>query len=306
MNHRTPGLWGTFADATADMKAVSRMSTSRWIARIAETAAAALEQSQRFYLPNARHVLSDSPASDALALNVNLPFDCISVLSETTFDTGTTQERVAKKISIAFRPGGNFGSTQQIFKVDEDFTFFVFGMAQLAPAERVSLGLHWFPYAGGCAVSYKPGNRYFMAPSIAPDILQAAQKAHYRLDFSREMLDDATAVMNLCVLLGLKNVISEQRAAPTALQASRARRSKPPLLSYHVLTVDGQRWDGSEDPACSGHGVRSHLRRGHVRRLADGRHIWVRDTVVRGSVPGFVDKDYDLTKAARKQLERHR
>lgn len=299
------GMWGAFADATADMKSLCRLSKSKWMARVAETAATALEQSQRFYLPNARHVLSNSPASDSLALSATLPFDCISILSETTFDAGTRQEWTTKKISIAFRIGGDFGSRQKLFTMDDRFTFFVFGMAKIHPSQRASMGFDWFPYGGGCSVSYRPGHQYFMSAQVTKDVLDALGPSDDHR-FGREMLDDVESVMNLCVLLGLNNVRLEQRAAPKVLQAARARRSKPPLLSYHVLAVDGERWDRSKGPAGTGQGVRSHLRRGHVRRLADDRHIWVRDTVVRGSIPGFVDKDYDLTKAARKQMERKR
>lgn len=67
-----------------------------------------------------------------------------------------------------------------------------------------------------------------------------------------------------------------------------------PFDAYHILTIDvpGKAVDG----AATGGGHRSpreHLRRGHIRRLADGRRIWVNATVVAaGRGAGVVTKDY--------------
>ena len=51
----------------------------------------------------------------------------------------------------------------------------------------------------------------------------------------------------------------------------------------------------------SGHhrSPREHLRRGHIRRLADGRRIWVNAAIVgAGKGVGVVSKDYALRHAA--------
>ena len=42
---------------------------------------------------------------------------------------------------------------------------------------------------------------------------------------------------------------------------------------------------------------RVHLRRGHIRKIADGRTVWVQACVV-GSKHGMVLKDYKLRSAA--------
>lgn len=70
--------------------------------------------------------------------------------------------------------------------------------------------------------------------------------------------------------------------------------------SYHVLTIDvpGRPADlsGIGGPHRS---PREHLRRGHIRRLTDGRRIWVNATVVAaGRGAGIVTKDYALRAAA--------
>jgi hypothetical protein len=79
------------------------------------------------------------------------------------------------------------------------------------------------------------------------------------------------------------------------LNKKRLLHDRQPLYSYHVLVVDGECWDRPETAQSDEKGgVRSHLRRGHIRRLDETRHVWVRATYVHGSRPGFVDKDYTL------------
>lgn len=76
-------------------------------------------------------------------------------------------------------------------------------------------------------------------------------------------------------------------------------KSALPFDVYHVLTIDvpGKAGDGA---ATGGHrSPREHLRRGHIRRLADGRRIWVNATVVAaGRGAGSVKKDYAIRCAA--------
>jgi len=92
-------------------------------------------------------------------------------------------------------------------------------------------------------------------------------------------------------MLALKNVRPQIDEPPPKLNKKRAASGKLPLYAYHVLEVDGEVWgphskgDGSAE-------YRSHLRRGHIRRLSDGRAVWVRATYVHGRMPGFVSKDY--------------
>lgn len=66
-----------------------------------------------------------------------------------------------------------------------------------------------------------------------------------------------------------------------------------PFDAYHLLVIDVPGgW--SSGAGTGGHrSPREHLRRGHIRRLADGRRIWVNATVVAaGRGAGAVTKDY--------------
>jgi len=111
-----------------------------------------------------------------------------------------------------------------------------------------------------------------------------------------EMADDAICALNLLTLLGLSNIKTEVESAPEKLQKSRRAKGKMPLYSYHILSVDGVRNDKSIVPMSSGKEFRSHIRRGHIRRIDHDRRVWVRPCFVHGRIDGFVDKDYVLNR----------
>jgi len=71
-----------------------------------------------------------------------------------------------------------------------------------------------------------------------------------------------------------------------------------PFDTYHVLTIDVAKSPGAGTglTGISHRSPREHLRRGHIRRLEDGRRIWVNATVVAaGRGAAKVEKDYRVT-----------
>lgn len=94
-------------------------------------------------------------------------------------------------------------------------------------------------------------------------------------------------------ILKLLNTKIINNPVPIALSKKKNRHKKP-LYSYNVLEVNGERWDSSHIHSGDGVGKRSHMRRGHIRNIGDDRYTWVRACFVRGSVPGFVDKEYHV------------
>lgn len=102
--------------------------------------------------------------------------------------------------------------------------------------------------------------------------------------------DELGALISFLNVLQCSNVHIERNEPKTA---GKKIKSALPFDAYHVLTIGapGKAGDGH---ATGGHrSPREHLRRGHIRRLADGRRIWVNATVVAaGRAAGVVTKDY--------------
>jgi len=133
------------------------------------------------------------------------------------------------------------------------------------------------------------------AQSHDPDVLR---KNEENLSKLREFAGGlgTRALVNTCVLLNTHNTTQETIEAPKALNQKRAKKGKRPLLDYKILVVDGERWDSNDAARAmvhgDGSGVRSHLRRGHIRHLVNGKIAYVRATYVHGSKEGFIEKDY--------------
>jgi hypothetical protein len=98
--------------------------------------------------------------------------------------------------------------------------------------------------------------------------------------------------------LACSNVKVERSEASKVHKAMR-KKGALPFDDYHILTIDvpGGRADNGLG-AGSHRSPREHLRRGHIRRLQDGRKLWVNATVVNPGVGGKVTKDYAVRAAA--------
>lgn len=112
-----------------------------------------------------------------------------------------------------------------------------------------------------------------------------------------DYLDEVNAVIQFLNVLQCANAHIE-KSIPR--KVGKKVKAALPFDVYHILTIDVGR-QGEAAPGAGGVGHRSpreHLRRGHIRRLADGRKIWVNATVVCGG-RGFatVKKDYSIRDA---------
>lgn len=120
------------------------------------------------------------------------------------------------------------------------------------------------------------------------------QRADDRIPLS-DYADEAGALLCFLNVLQCKNVHLD-RSDPK--KSGKNIKAALPFDTYHVLTIDvpGKAGDGA---STGGHRTpREHLRRGHIRRLADGRRVWVNATVVSAGHGGVVTKDYAVRRAA--------
>ena len=108
-----------------------------------------------------------------------------------------------------------------------------------------------------------------------------------------EYSDEVGALFCFLNVLNCHNIRVEQSRPERALQSAAAKRGALPFDTYHVLTVDAPTAPGALGVGGPHRSPREHLRRGHIRRLEDGRKTWVNATVVAaGRGAGKVTKDY--------------
>lgn len=103
-------------------------------------------------------------------------------------------------------------------------------------------------------------------------------------------------IYQLVTALSCSNVTVDKIEPSRLLQKQRAsNKNKAPLFTEHVLTLDGTELKAYNPQGMGGTHAspRTHLRRGHIRNLADGRQVWVNDTIVNPG-NGFADKTYDM------------
>ena len=102
--------------------------------------------------------------------------------------------------------------------------------------------------------------------------------------------DEVGCLFDLLNALACSNVRAER--LPARKPAKRAKGALP-FDSYHYLTVDAPGRPSGQGAAIGDRrSPREHIRRGHIRRLADGRAIWINATMVNAGIGSRVDKSY--------------
>tara|TARA_R100001244_G_C5147472_1_gene129062 strand:- start:34 stop:1032 length:999 start_codon:yes stop_codon:yes gene_type:complete len=169
-----------------------------------------------------------------------------------------------------------------------------------------ALNKEWNPYAiKALMVPDDYGYKLmFASKDLATNLhiarLQGLMKDAYVLEVLQDQFKSLTiSLVFLHMLLSLENVKVEKRGAPklsvVGTRSQKKKHKSRKSFDYHVLSINGETWDSPYENVGGGHGgVRSHLRRGHIRRLSNGKTTWVRAAFIRGSKEGFVNKDYDI------------
>lgn len=147
---------------------------------------------------------------------------------------------------------------------------------------------HQFHFCGGCRLYTKDGERFF-----------SAYNRHGKEKMSSDQLQSTvTVVERILTALHCTNVRSVDNTPPTALNKKRQKAGKLPLFTYKTLHILSGERGGSHDPraddAEAKRSPRLHFRRGHVRRIGDGRITWVQQCMVGNRRLGVVEKAYAL------------
>ena len=90
------------------------------------------------------------------------------------------------------------------------------------------------------------------------------------------------------------NVVTVEHQPPKLINEKRKKKGKTLFFSYRTLHISGY----SEAKGIGKKGThaspRLHLRRGHIRKLADDRRIWVTSCLVGDKSKGFAAHDYKV------------
>ncbi|MBC7602782.1 MAG: hypothetical protein H7255_09005 [Ramlibacter sp.] len=267
--------WSSFTNAIQDLRAwadAARPEYQEEALMLAEW----IEQSEKFYMPSAALIIEGRPI-DGFKSVLELPFPLISILSDANMRDG--DKSPVDIITVAVAASEESASVSGAWAI---------------LWSAINRGTGWHPSGAPVLIS-KPANAVGLeitTNAASPFTALYANEGLSSEFLFREMDRDVVVLTNLCVMLSLKNVRNQTVAAPPALNAKRKKKGKPPLWSYHVLEVDGELWDQPESSGPTDQAYRSHLRRGHIRRLVDGRSVWVRAAYVHGKLDGFVQKDY--------------
>jgi hypothetical protein len=156
--------------------------------------------------------------------------------------------------------------------------------------------------------SHPPGDRYFSMgfgarwrvengevlwePDLLTDLMPADLEDAEHL--KRVTAIFLTPVLSYLVLLNRPGAEVVRVVPPAKLAVSRQKAGKPPLFDFHRVKFTGNdRVSSARDNEESDRaGPRLHMRKGHVRRLASGKEIWIRSTIVGRASAGALGKDF--------------
>lgn len=90
------------------------------------------------------------------------------------------------------------------------------------------------------------------------------------------------------------NVVTIEHKPPKMINDKRKKKGKAPFFSYRTLHVTGDSSAKESSSKGTHASPRLHLRRGHIRKLPDGRRVWVTSCLVGDKTKGFAAHDYKV------------
>jgi len=105
-----------------------------------------------------------------------------------------------------------------------------------------------------------------------------------------------SCVLAINQLLSCSNIGIQHHSKPKFLNKKRKKKNKIPFDDYYTLTIDSHK----KQSKCTGKKIhdrrspRFHLRRGHIRRLSNGKKIWINSFAVGAGDGGVIHKNYKV------------
>lgn len=260
-------------------KAIDGLETHHRRFSFARFLAEHITLAHKFAMPDAGH-MTDGLEFDRFKESLQLPYDRVALLREIEVD-GEHYQQVCLAVAAHLVP---YGLPVDFYVAD----CILVSSAHNAwsPSPPVGIEIH----------RDKPGVTPYYVNSMLLE-----EQALYGPNWAgvrgaNKGFGALNGLVELMVMLSLSNVSTKVVEPPTALNKKRARQGKLPLYAYHVLLIDGKETAAHGDEGRDADiKIRSHFRRGHIRRLDQTRRVWVRAAYVHGRADGFVDKDYKVT-----------
>lgn len=125
-----------------------------------------------------------------------------------------------------------------------------------------------------------------------PEVFDSALAKSGEQFITDDLEQSLRPLLEFCLTVNCQNVPTRTVSAPEKLKSKRAKNKREPLYDYHVLDIPGYYAADSDGGSQERNGPRLHWRRGHLRRLADDRVIWVRHALVGNVEQGIASKSY--------------
>lgn len=121
--------------------------------------------------------------------------------------------------------------------------------------------------------------------------------AHQEEIYDCVMMDLGYEAQVMCELLEALNCanVSQETLPKKKFNKALASKFAIPYDEYRILMVNTSKSSASQSHGGSHAPPREHLRRGHIRRLANGKQIWVNACVVNAGVGGKLTKAYGFS-----------
>lgn len=296
-----------------------------------------LRKSVKFILPDNGELIDSNDMKQAHLDLTRLPFPCVAFEAPVTRDDGLDrvgefeQTAATKRIALCWEAGSAYElhpGMNSILERHPAGGVFVLPIFWSVAHKRwtVAIGGLFVPYGsimGGVALEEEsPASRIAHLATVEAGIAKDSAKtfpteafislpefyeralANYDGDTDQvnaqillDARDEVMMLIQACSVINCANITTADVDAPSALNKKRVEKGKQPFFSYKILQLSDERHARHGDNGGAHASPRTHLRRGHLRRL-ETKVVFVKPTWVNvGSSSGLVVKDYSVTKA---------
>lgn len=279
-----------------------------------------MRAASKFTLPNKGQLIFDEGDMPKGTEVCRLPFPITLIEFPFQDDASSRNEKYStRRIAVAREARRNADNSVDFVsgKDADGFTLSVVSYIDVNREWVVMPALVWVDYATASTtstVAYKMADSRSSVPMtlgpLLPTFFELA-RSDPKLGFNalaHDVARETNIFVEFLAVMACSNVDTDTDVAPERLNRQRLLTGKEPFYDYKVLLVGegsgGARGSNrSNDLSTGDTKVRTHLRRGHIRRLfQDTRRIWINATVVAPtSALGSTRRDFDVVPVGKRR-----